>query len=298
MLKVIGAGAVGMLLSAYLTDAGMHVQLVTRRQEQADLLNRFGLTLIRGDEKLLFPIFASTEAGQALNNRLYIIAIKSYDLKELDSLLATIDVHTPLIFVQNGLSHLEYASEKPHQNIAFGSIEHGASKIDDHTVKHTGSGVIRLAMFRGDWSKFKHILQADSVDFPIIVEENAEKMLLRKTILNSMINPLTAILQIKNGELLKDESLRLLESLYFEIINVFPEMRESVTFEDVLNLCKLTAENRSSMLSDRLAGKKTEADAITGALLRMAQLRNRELPAIQVLHSLIKTLEEGDRSNG
>ncbi|MFC4409312.1 2-dehydropantoate 2-reductase [Chungangia koreensis] len=298
MLKVIGAGAIGMLLSAYLTDAGMQVQLVTRRQEQADSISHFGLTLIRGEEKSLFPLFASTNVDQAINDQLYIIAVKSYDLKGLNSLLSKIDVHTPLLFVQNGLAHLEYASEIPHQNIAFGSVEHGAFKIDDHTVQHTGSGLLRLAMFRGDWSKYKHLLKADSVDFPIKIEENAEKMLLRKAILNSLVNPLTAILQVENGALLKSESLQLLETLYGEIITVFPEMSDSVTFEDVLNLCERTAENRSSMLSDRLAGRKTEADAITGALLRMAQQRNMQLPSIRVLHSLIKAIEEGDSLNG
>lgn len=293
MITVIGAGAIGMLMSAYLTEAGFQVQLVTRTQEQAEQLNQRGLTLKIGAEEFHYPVTASTALEGTTGSQLYIIAVKSYDLKQMDSQLSKIDVHSPLLFIQNGLSHLEYAKNIPHHHIAFGSIEHGALKVDGHTVSHTGIGMFRLTVYRGDESCFSLLLQANRKTFPIGMEADTERVLLRKAILNSLINPLTAILQVKNGDLLKPDSLQLLHTMHTEMMTAFPEMKESVPFEAVIDLCKRTAQNHSSMLADRLAGRKTEIEAITGTLLRMAEQRNVELPSVKVLHSLMRALEEG-----
>ena len=49
-----------------------------------------------------------------------------------------------------------------------------------------------------------------------------------------------------------------------------------------------TAENRSSMLNDVVAGRRTEANAIVGWLLRQTK---RELPALTELATQLRALE-------
>ncbi len=52
-----------------------------------------------------------------------------------------------------------------------------------------------------------------------------------------------------------------------------------------------TAGNRASMLQDVLAGRRTEIDAITGVLLRMAEAGGFEVPAHRAVRALVRRIE-------
>ena len=57
-------------------------------------------------------------------------------------------------------------------------------------------------------------------------------------------------------------------------------------------VCKETADNISSMLQDVRAGKRTEIDAISGEILRRAQLASLPTPRTRVVWQLVKGLEQ------
>ena len=53
-----------------------------------------------------------------------------------------------------------------------------------------------------------------------MIEEDYENMLLKKLVVNAVINPLTAILGIKNGELIENKH-------YFELVKmIFSEIEQ------------------------------------------------------------------------
>ena len=60
-----------------------------------------------------------------------------------------------------------------------------------------------------------------------------------------------------------------------------------------------TADHRSSTLQDLNAGKKTEIDALTGAVLRLAKQKGVDVPFSTLLYRLIRFIEsQGGRSSG
>ena len=62
---------------------------------------------------------------------------------------------------------------------------------------------------------FEFIEQANAEAFPVTSHTDAEQILMRKVLINCMINPLTAILQVKNGDLLTNpHCLTLFKGLY------------------------------------------------------------------------------------
>ncbi|WP_254610456.1 ketopantoate reductase C-terminal domain-containing protein [Bacillus amyloliquefaciens] len=80
--------------------------------------------------------------------------------------------------------------------------------------------------------------------------------------------------------------------------NVFEEAEAILGLVDkeeawnrVCEVCGLTEKNHSSMLVDIMAGRRTEADAIIGYLVKEAE--NRGLPTVHLpfLHRSIKALE-------
>jgi 2-dehydropantoate 2-reductase len=58
-----------------------------------------------------------------------------------------------------------------------------------------------------------------------------------------------------------------------------------------MHVAKVTAGNRSSMLQDILAGRRTEIEHLTGALLRLAQRRGVNVPTHRAFYQLIRVME-------
>ncbi|MEK4228636.1 ketopantoate reductase family protein [Solibacillus sp. FSL H8-0538] len=292
LIQIVGAGAVGMLMASFVAEAGLPVQLVVRRAQQAVIINKQGLVRQNIDGDAQQFQFRSTTR---INNEtgLIIVAVKYGQLSEVIENLHSVNEQIPILFLQNGLAHFEEGLRLPHQHIAYSSVQFGAQKLDDVTVVHRGIGAMKIAVARGEVGVFQFLEQLESRTLPIVFEANAEQMLLEKALLNCFINPLTAILQIKNGQLLQNsEALQLLQSLYNELRSAFPELTNLVSFEDVQQLCARTANNTSSMLADRLLGRRTEVDTIVGAVIKKAHNAGKQLPTLETLYCLVKAFEE------
>jgi 2-dehydropantoate 2-reductase len=61
-------------------------------------------------------------------------------------------------------------------------------------------------------------------------------------------------------------------------------------WERIIEICKRTGKNRSSMLKDIEEGRETEIDAITGVILEKASLKNHLVPLNQFLFNSVKGL--------
>ena len=289
-VQIIGAGAVGLLVASFLAELKWDVHLVCRRQQQVNLLNG---SLKRENTSGYFTevnVKASTTIYNDVD--LTIVALKSGQLQEL---IHKLPKRIPTIFLQNGLAHYDIVCSMSWQNVAFGSAQFGALKVADNVVSHRGVGVLKLAYINDAVSNdfLTSLLEINNEDFPIVLELNAERMLMEKAIYNSLINPLTALLDLKNGELLTNEhAYKLLIRIHTELVQCFPN--ESPTFEEVVALCERTAFNTSSMLSDHLAKRKSEAPAILGALIERAEKKGIQLDTVATIYELLlaKELQE------
>lgn len=289
---VVGAGAVGMLVASFLSEK-YQVTLVTRTESQKEQIKKNGIVRINLDGSLSYHhVRAMTNLQQVEDNSIVIVAVKYNQLKDIYIQLQHLHNNTPLLFLQNGLAHFEEVLQLPQKTIAFSSCQFGAERKNEYTVQHRGIGLFKIAVEKGGKQSFSIFQQVNSELFPITFEEDAEQMLFEKAFLNCFINPLTAILQVRNGDLIRNEhTYQLLKNLYEEMIEAFPEQQQKLSFEAVENLCRNTGENISSMLSDRLNGRKTEADTIIGAVIKKAQNRGKTLPILNTLYHIILSIE-------
>ncbi|MFJ7660811.1 ketopantoate reductase family protein [Lysinibacillus sp. NPDC097162] len=291
---VIGAGAVGQLMASFLAEACMDVTLVVRRQEQADELNLKHLTRVHIDGTTTLHQIASSVGLEMLPRPdLIVVAVKYGHLQNIYKQLLDLPKEIPLLFVQNGLAHFDEALRLPQNTIAFCSVSFGAQTIDFTTVQHRGVGLCKIGIGRGDSIVFEKLLHIENPLFPIEFVENAEQMLFEKAVFNCMINPLTAILQIKNGDLLTNKQAYLLmHTIYQELTEAFKDIENTIPFSAVIALCKKTAANTSSMLADRMQGRKSEVETIVGVILQKASANGYPLPTLRTLYHQVLAIEE------
>lgn len=293
-IVIIGAGSVGLLVASYLAESGLEVTMFVRREEQEDLINRQGIRRINEDgTEHAFPVRATmmTEGFSAAD--VLIIAGKYVHIEGILEQLLAGGIRTPLLFIQNGIGHLSMAKEADFPHIAFATVEHGALRIDDRTVSHNGVGMLTIGEGGGDSHKFDLLEEASTERFPVSRHADAEHILMRKVIINCMINPLTAILGVKNGELLTNYySYELFKELYEELMTAFPEMISVLSFEQVEDVCRKTANNQSSMLADRLAGRPMEIETIVTAIIRKAQVSKKNVPLLVAFEKMLYAMDE------
>ena len=122
--------------------------------------------------------------------------------------------------------------------------------------------------------------------------EDWYSMVVEKVIINSVINPLTAIYKITNGELIKNPHfMKNMRDLYNEISSVIMISDKCESWNRIVEVCERTAKNRSSMLKDIEEGRQTEIDAILGFIINEGASKKISLKLTPFLYDAIKGLE-------
>lgn len=290
-IGIIGPGSIGLLFACYLNKRNQ-VTVYCRTKDQVEHINQYGVILKhKGTEE---KITVKAEISNLIaDEELVIIAVKQYHLAGIETIIHEIPAQTPLMFIQNGIGHLEYIEKLPHKTIYLGIVEHGAYKEGDNRIHHTGEGQTKVALFRGTHQFSQTMLnQLQSDQFPVLFVENYRDMLVEKLVVNAVINPLTAILKVRNGELITNQYyLHLVNLVFNEVADILKIADREKAYNHVLKICENTQWNQSSMLKDILNHRPTEIDGIIGALIELAQKAGIPVPVLQFINSAIKGME-------
>ncbi len=270
-IAIVGGGSTGLLLSAYLGKMGHAVTCYVRRSEQMERIQQHnGITLLPSKEKTVIEAKDVLDAG---DHDIYIFCVKQPQLQEVVARIERkVRMDKPFLFLQNGMGHIRILSEL-NRPIYVGVLDHGAKRIDDYTVLHTGKGSIRIGSYDKKDTEMLHqlitVLHHD--DFPVYYVEHWKDLLKEKLIVNAVINPLTALFQVKNGTLLENEYLNHLAKKLCEEACQVLNFPYQTTWEYVQQVALQTKENSSSMLQDILKKSQTEIDAISGYLVETSE---------------------------
>ena len=126
------------------------------------------------------------------------------------------------------------------------------------------------------------------------VLDDALKLLWRKLVVNAAISPLCALAGRPNGGIVDDPNLQVLaRTLVAEAAAVAHADGIAIAgaWETVEAAARATAANRNSMLQDFDAGRPTEIDAISGAIVRRAQTHGIAVPLTETMLRLVRARE-------
>ncbi|MGA7860636.1 MAG: 2-dehydropantoate 2-reductase [Thermoplasmata archaeon] len=289
-IVVVGAGAIGSLFGALLQRAGNDVTLVARPEHVA-AINRDGLK-IEGRTTGTFRIPAVSELPSGLQTDLCLLTVKTHDLESAASVFGrAVTAPIPVAALENGLG-VEATVEgalgaagwpDAGQWIVRGINSVPATFVGPGTIRHAGEGELLLSDYRSGHHADVVAETFRAAGIPARVEQDREREVWRKVLVNAAINPVTADHNIPNGRLLMDpyrsQALQLLD----EALSV--AQAEGVRFTDtdaqreLWRVVRATSDNRSSMLQDLDRGRRTEIDSISGAILELGQRRGLSLPA-------------------
>jgi 2-dehydropantoate 2-reductase len=133
-------------------------------------------------------------------------------------------------------------------------------------------------------------------------DPDTDVLLWGKLVINAAINPLTALLRVPNGEILKRPTARsLMVSVAREAAAVAVAQGIRLPYPDPVvateTIARRTANNRSSMLMDVERGAPTEIDAICGAVIRAGEQVGVPTPANLTVWQVVKALTTNSYTN-
>lgn len=293
---IVGAGSIGLLIGSYLAQHKADVTFWVRRKEQADQLREGLVRLDETGEETIVSVRTAERSEDLPTDALWIIAVKYDALRGILHSISALPKQPDLLFIQNGIGHLALIENYELGDASFATVEHGAGRIDDRTVRHNGIGPITIAASNEKMLEtVKWLEQVDPQRFPIAVQQEAESLLLRKTLINCAINPLTAILQVRNGQLIENASFHeLFQKLSRELLDNFPEISTLLSYKDIESVCRKTAGNQSSMLTDRLKGNPMEIETIVTAVLDRIRQKEGQAPLLEMLEMMLLGLNGSD----
>ncbi|MDG5470192.1 2-dehydropantoate 2-reductase [Jeotgalibacillus sp. ET6] len=291
-ITIIGAGSIGLLFAAKLTELGHDIHIISRHQIQSDELSSHGITLYNGIKTNILKVSSSHLLEHGKDRDCYIVTVKQYQLEALIPFLSSLPASVPIIFTQNGMSHLKITETLPQHHIFVSTVEHGAERISDREVRHNGIGNWRIAAVKGQTDVLSSLISSKDHTFPIEFYLDYYPLLADKVIKNIVINSLTALFDVKNGELINNPHLhKLLYSLYQEMMSVFSDLTDPPSFAEIESLCSRTAENSSSMRTDLRLNRPTEVDAIIGFGLQKGRTEGCSLPVTAFIYESILAIE-------
>jgi 2-dehydropantoate 2-reductase len=238
---------------------------------------------------------------------LVIVTTKTYDtVTAAKSAKHLIDSGASILLIQNGLGTEELVAKAlKTTKVLRATTCMGALRSSPGIVTATGCGLTEIGSRYSENLELVETLckMMKEVGFDVRASENIEGVVWTKTLVNCGINPVGALTGLSNGEVYRNKALRgLIVRLVKEAVQVVEALGIELTTDDpvryALGTAKATGDNINSMLQDLQAGKRTEIDAITGEVIRLAKQLGIETPSSEAVYALVKALESKNLEEG
>ncbi len=308
---VLGAGAMGGLFGAKLHAAGHDVWLYDIWQEHVQRIQEHGLIVeeVDGERNVVNVPASASDPSCLAEADLLLVEVKTYDT--FDALRAVREWLPPAAFVmslQNGIGNLEEMRRAlpDHERVILGTTAQGSNVVRAGHVLRTGAGPTEIGDPRSNPERDKLAEIAavfNDAGVPMTVATDVMPSVWAKLAANAAINPLTALTGLRNGDLPAAPGMR---EIYAAIVGELVEVMDGLGIGRIKDdyvayaefVMDVTATSYSSMLQDIRNRRRTEIDAINGAVAKFGASVGVDTPVNRMIASLVSQrqrdyLEEG-----
>jgi len=300
-IVIVGAGAMGSLYAALLARSGQKVWLLEKDNERIAAIRRGGLSIKEDDGFWHVPFEHITSAVEDFGSAdLVMLFVKAYDTAAaMFDIMPAVAADTTVLTLQNGLGNIEQIRQHvPGVQMLAGTTAQGANLLAGGCIHHAGAGdtIIGAPEQPVRWraEAVRDLLSAAGIMTSVTAD--IYSVLWEKLLVNMCINPLTAIVRIRNGQIIEHPALlQLLDQIVAEGLAIAATLRIQLPCDDpikkVLEVCRSTAENISSMYQDIRSCRRTEIAQINGAVVGYGRRMGIPTPVNAMLTDLVLAME-------
>lgn len=292
---ILGVGAIGGLFACRLQAAGANVTLLTRDSAATPrqlILKRQPPCTHTFIQQSIALSDAKTTADGSIERLL--VCTKAWAVEDaIRSVAPLLSAGSAVVILCNGMGLAESVAPLIGQaTLTLGSTTAGCRRTSEGELILSGEGSTQLGTF--DQAMAPPIWLPDwQQGIPDCSwEPDIWSVLLAKVALNAVINPLTAIHGVSNGDLLatplREATAQSIEEVQRLLLAAGEAEIAATLPHRVRAVCEITASNHSSMRVDIESGKRTEIDAIVGWLLTALVSDPPATPKLRELYDAVK----------
>lgn len=300
---MIGAGAMGGVYGGLLFRLGEDVTLIDVRPEAVEAIRRDGLRLggVRGEHVIRVPVSSGPE-GVAPADLAIVFTDSNGTAGAAEVARRVLKPDGFAMTLQNGIGNVEVLVQAlGASRVVAGVSMNSAASPEPGRSLYTNADLTSIGELDGrDTARIREVarlLNAAGIETEIVADPIG--YIWSKFVLNCGINALTAATGLRSGEMYRTPEVSALQDRVIdEILAVVA--RKGIRLVDadprgkIKHHCRLRY-NKPSMMQHLEAGRRTEIDAINGALVREAKALGMQVPYNEAVVAIIKGLEKSRR---
>jgi 2-dehydropantoate 2-reductase len=290
-MLIVGSGAMAGLFGARLAPHA-DVTLLGTWKDGLAVLRRDGIQLEENGHVTRAQVRATSDPSECAGAKNALVLVKSWQTAQAAEMLSQcLAPHGLALTLQNGLGNIEILQAAlGAERATLGVTTVGATLLDPGKVRAGGAGPTHVAP-HPRLQPLLNLLQ--TAGFEVHPADDLESLVWGKLAVNAGINPMSALLEVPNGELLQRPHARsVMTEAARETAQVAAARGVKMHYADpaaqVEKVARRTATNISSMLQDVRRGAPTEIDAINGAIAQEAERHGVQAPFNRILWHLVR----------
>jgi 2-dehydropantoate 2-reductase len=298
-IAMIGAGAMGASFAVRFARAGADVVLYDADRTHIEAIQVGGLHVDAPDGAMTMRVSATTHPEEIDAADLAVILVDSNATQAAAQVAAgVLKSDGAALTLQNGIGNVEILTAAlGAQRLMAGTTYNSAARVKPGHVLHSNIGETTIGETDGRSSaRIETVARMlREAGLPVEVSNTVMGHIWMKFVLNAAINPVSAMTGLRPGEIARvAEARELMKRVLDEILAVIAAKGVRLPLDDprghVLDHA-WERYNRPSMLQHIEEGRRTEIDALNGALLREADALGVPCPYNRAVVLAIKAIE-------